>query len=176
MWKTTDGGNTWRPVTDGQIRSSSVGAVAVSESNPDVVYIGMGETQLHSNVIQGDGVYKSADAGKTWSHMGLAGAQAIARIRAHPSDPNLVYLAAFGHPFGESEERGVFRSTDGGATWKKILYRGQRAGAVDLSLDPSNPRVLYAATWEAWRLAAVERWPGQGTVQSPPMAATHGPN
>src|SRR5690242_19467337 len=107
LWKTTDSGATWRPVTDGQIRSSSVGAVAVSESNPSVVYIGMGETQFRGSVMQGDGVYRSTDSGKTWKHLGLADTQAISRIRIHPSNPDLVYVAAFGHPFGENEERGV---------------------------------------------------------------------
>src|SRR6476661_3646458 len=151
LWKTADGGTTWRPVTDGQIHSSSVGAVAVSESHPDVVYIGMGETQLRGSIMQGDGVYRSTDSGKTWKHLGLADTQAIARIRIHPTNPDLVYVAAFGHPFGENEERGVFRSKDGGATWQKVLYRGPKAGAVDLFIDSANPRVLFAATWEAWR-------------------------
>src|SRR5260370_5413042 len=123
LWKTADGGTTWLPVTDGQIHSSSVGAVAVSESNPSVVYIGMGETQLRGSIMQGDGVYKSADTGKTWKHIGLADTQAISRIRVHPTNPDLVYAAALGHPYGPNSERGVFRSTDGGATWKRILFR-----------------------------------------------------
>src|SRR5947207_2200669 len=105
LWKTSDGGLTWKPVTDGQIHSSSVGAVAVSESNPDVVYIGMGETEFRGNVMQGDGVYKSTDAGKTWKHSGLADTQAIARIRVDPSNPDIVYVAALGHPYGPGEER-----------------------------------------------------------------------
>jgi photosystem II stability/assembly factor-like uncharacterized protein len=116
LWKTTDGGTTWQPVTDGQIHSSSVGAVAVSESNPSVVYIGMGETQLRGSIMQGDGIYRSNDSGKTWKHIGLTDTQAISRIRIHPANPDLVYVAAFGHPFGENQERGVFRSKDGGAT------------------------------------------------------------
>ena len=151
LWKTTNGGVTWFPATDGQIHSSSVGAVAVAPSNPDVVYIGMGETELRGNIMQGDGLYKSTDAGKTWKHVGLADTQAIARIRIDPSDPNLVYVAALGHAYGPNEERGVYRSSDGGATWKRVLFRNNRAGAVDLSMDPNHPRVLYATIWDVYR-------------------------
>src|SRR5581483_4044433 len=122
LWKTTDGGTTWKPVTDGQITSSSVGAVAVSESNPDVVYIGMGETELRGNIMQGDGVYKSTDAGRTWKNIGLGDTQAISRIRINPGNPDTVYVAALGHPYGRNTERGVFRSKDGGAHWDKVLY------------------------------------------------------
>src|ERR1035438_1823951 len=138
LWKTTDGGTAWRPVTYGQLGSSSVGAVAVSQSNPDIVYIGMGETELRGNIMQGDGVYRSDDAGKTWKHIGLTDTQAIARVRVHPTNPDIVYVAAFGHPYGPSEERGVFRSTDGGKTWKKVLYRNDHSGAVDLCFDPAD--------------------------------------
>ncbi|HLW75440.1 MAG TPA: hypothetical protein VKS01_00625 [Bryobacteraceae bacterium] len=151
LWKTTDGGMTWKPVTDGQINSSSVGAVAVSESSPDVVYIGMGETELRGNIMQGDGIYKSTDAGKTWHHVGLTDTQAIARIRVDPSNPDIVYVAALGHPFGANAERGVFRTRDGGKTWQKILYKDDHAGAVDLALDPHDSRVIYAAIWDAYR-------------------------
>src|SRR3954466_8483098 len=112
LWKTTDGGTTWNPVTDGQIHSSSAAAAAVSESNADVVYIGMGESCIRGNIMQGDGVYKSADAGKTWTHVGLSDSQAISRIRIHPTNPDIVYVAAFGHPAGPNDERGVFRSKD----------------------------------------------------------------
>src|SRR5207247_6436965 len=123
LWKTTDGGTTWRPVSDGQIHSSSIGAVAVSESNPDVVYIGTGETELRASVMQGDGVYKSSDGGRTWSQVGLAETQAIARIRIDPANPDIVYVAALGHPYGTNEERGIFRSRDGGKHWDKVLFR-----------------------------------------------------
>ncbi len=151
LWKTTDGGTTWRAVTDGQIQSSSVGAVAVAESNPDVVYIGMGETELRGNIMQGDGVYKSADAGKTWTHIGLGDTQAISRIRIDPSNADVVYVSALGHPYAANAERGVFRSRDGGKTWQKILYKNDRAGAVDLCIDPRNSKVLYAALWDVYR-------------------------
>jgi len=151
LFKTTDGGVSWLPVTDGQLRSSSVGAVAVAESDPDVIYIGMGETQLRANVLQGDGVYRSGDGGRSWIHAGLAETQAIGRVRIHPDDPDRVYVAALGHPFGANEERGVFRTTDGGRSWVKILYRDDRTGAVDLVLDPNDPQVLYASLWEVYR-------------------------
>ncbi len=151
LWKTTDGGTTWKPVTDGQITSSSVGAVAVAPSNPDVVYIGMGETPLRGNIMQGDGVYRSTDAGKTWKHLGLKDTQAIGRIRVHPQNPDIVWVAAFGHPAGPNAERGVFKSEDGGKTWRRVLYRNDRAGAVDLTLDSKRPEVLYASLWEAYR-------------------------
>lgn len=151
LWKTTDGGQEWAPVTDGKISSSSIGAVAVAASNPDVIYIGGGETQLRGSIIQGDGVYKSIDAGKTWKHVGLRETQAISRIRIHPANPDIVFVAALGHPYGDNEERGVFKSTDGGTTWKKILYASPKAGAVDLIIDPINPDILYASTWQVYR-------------------------
>ena len=149
LWKTTDGGTTWRPVTDGQINSSSVGAVAVSESNPNVIYIGMGEVQIQRNMLQGDGVYKSTDGGKTWSHTGLEDTQVISRVRIHPQNPNLVYVAAFGHPYGTNDERGIYRSKDGGKSWQKILFRDNRSGAVDLVMDRRNPGLLFASIWQA---------------------------
>ncbi|HEY2907483.1 MAG TPA: hypothetical protein VGJ29_16395 [Vicinamibacterales bacterium] len=151
VWKTTDGGVTWQPVSDGFFKTSSPGALAVSESNPDVVFAGMGETELRGNVIQGDGVYKSTDAGRTWTKSGLDATQAIARIRIHPTDPNRVFVAAFGNPYGPNPDRGVFRSQDGGTTWTKVLFRNDKVGASDLVFDPKNPDVLYAALWEAYR-------------------------
>lgn len=153
LWKTIDGGTEWSPVTDGQVTSSSVGAVAVAETNPDVVYIGMGEVQLRGSITQGDGVYKTIDGGKTWRHLGLEETQAVSRIRVHPTNPDIVYVAALGHPYGDNEERGVFRSTDGGNTWKKVLYVSDKAGAVDIIIDRSNPKVLYASTWQVYRKA-----------------------
>ncbi len=153
LWKTVDGGNEWFPVTDGQISSSSIGAVAVAETNPDIVYIGGGETQLRGSITQGDGVYKTIDGGKTWRHLGLKETQAISRIRIHPTNPNIVYVAALGHPYGENEERGVFRSKDGGNTWKKVLFVSDKAGAADLIIDRTNPNILYASTWQVYRKA-----------------------
>jgi photosystem II stability/assembly factor-like uncharacterized protein len=151
LWKTTDGGTTWRAVSDGFFKTSSVGAVAIAEAQPDVVYAGMGEVQLRGNVIQGDGVYKSTDAGKTWTHVGLEQTMAIGRIRVHPMNPDVVYVAALGNPYGPNAERGVFKSSDGGKTWTKSLFRDDKTGAVDLSMDPSNPEVLYAGFWEVFR-------------------------
>lgn len=151
LWKTIDGGNSWDPVTDGQLKSSSVGAVAVSQSNPDIVYIGMGESQLRQNVLQGDGVYCSTDAGKNWIHIGLKETQAISRIRIHPIDPNRIYVAALGHPFASNKERGVFRTKDGGKSWDQILYKNDQTGAIDLVLDPNNPDIMYATLWEVYR-------------------------
>ncbi len=151
LWKTIDGGNDWFPVTDGQIKSSSIGAVAVAETNPDIVYIGGGETQLRGSITQGEGVYKSTDGGKNWRDLGLKETQAISRIRVHPTNPDIVYVAALGHPYGENEQRGVFRSVDGGNHWQKILYVSDRAGAADLIIDRTNPKILYASTWQVYR-------------------------
>ena len=151
LWKTTDGGQEWFPVTDGQINSSSVGAVAVAETNPDIVFIGMGETQLRGSITQGDGVYKSEDGGKKWRHLGLKETQSISRIRIHPTNPDIVFVAALGHPYGDNEERGVFRSKDGGNTWQKVLYVGANTGAADLVIDKTNPKILYATTWQVYR-------------------------
>jgi photosystem II stability/assembly factor-like uncharacterized protein len=153
LWKTTDGGNTWAPMTDGKISSSSIGAVGVAETNPDVVYIGGGETQLRGSITQGDGVYKTTDGGKTWRHVGLRDTQAVARIRVHPTNPDVVYVAALGHPYGDNEERGVFRSMDGGNTWQKVLYKSPKAGGADLIIDRTNPRVIYASLWQVYRKA-----------------------
>lgn len=152
VWKTTDFGETWVNVTDGQdFGSAGVGAVAVAPSDPNVVYVGMGSTCIRGNVSAGDGVYRSTDAGKTWSHVGLEDAGQIGNVRVHPTDPDRVYVAALGHAFGPNEERGVFRSTDGGATWEKVLFVSDRAGAVDLAMDASNPRILFAAVWQTER-------------------------
>jgi photosystem II stability/assembly factor-like uncharacterized protein len=151
VWKTTDGGTTWRAVSDKDLKSSSVGALAVCEANPDVVYVGMGETELRGNIMQGDGVYKTSNAGSSWTHVGLENTQSIGRIRVHPTNCDIAYAAVLGHTYGPHDDRGVFKTTDGGKTWTKVLYRDNKTGAVDLSMDPSNPEVLYAGLWEANR-------------------------
>jgi photosystem II stability/assembly factor-like uncharacterized protein len=151
LWKTTDNGTNWAPVTDGQLTSASVGAVAVSESNPDIVFIGTGESCIRGNIMPGDGVYKSIDAGKTWAHVGFKNSDAISKIRIHPTNPNIVFVADFGKYSVNSEERGVYKSTDGGTTWRKVLDRGPGTGAVDIEIDETNPNIMYAAMWEAYR-------------------------
>jgi photosystem II stability/assembly factor-like uncharacterized protein len=152
VWKTTDGGLYWENVSDGFFKRASVGAIAVAPSDPNVIYVGMGETCIRNNVSHGDGVYKSTDGGKTWIHLGLADTRHIAKVRIHPQNPDLVYVAALGHAHGPNAERGVYRSRDGGKSWEQILFRSEDAGAIDLVIDPHNPRILYAAFWEARRL------------------------
>jgi hypothetical protein len=153
IWKTTDAGITWDNVSDGQLATSSVGAIAVAESDPNVVYVGMGEHAIRGVMTShGDGVYRSTDAGRTWTHVGLDRSRAISRIRVHPSDPDLVYVAVQGAPYGANEERGLYRSTDGGENWEHILYVDENSGASDLSMDMTNPRIMYAAFWEHRRL------------------------
>jgi photosystem II stability/assembly factor-like uncharacterized protein len=151
VWKTTDAGQYWENVSDGSFRRASVGALAVAHSDPNVIYAGMGESTIRGNVSHGDGVYKSTDAGKSWTHLGLEQTRNIGKVRVHPRDPDLVYVAAFGHAHGPNAERGLYRSKDGGRTWDNILFVSERAGVNDLSLDPANPRVLFAGSWEAER-------------------------
>src|SRR4051812_27475003 len=168
VWKTTDAGLTWRPVSDKQLKTSSVGAIQVAASNPDIVYVGMGETELRGNVIQGDGIYKTTDAGKTWTPAGLEKTQTISRIRIHPTNPDIVFAAALGNPYGPNPDRGVFRSKDGGKTWDRVLFRDDKTGAVDLVLDPKNPDVMYAALWEVFRTphSLSSGGPGSGLFKS----------
>jgi photosystem II stability/assembly factor-like uncharacterized protein len=151
IWKTTDGGGTWLPVSDGQLKTSSVGAIAVADSDPNVVYAGMGESCVRGNASNGDGVYKSVDGGKTWRNVGLEDSQTIGAVRVHPKNPDIVYVAALGHLWGPNDMRGVYRSTDGGTNWKQVLTRGRDAGAVDIAMDPGNPRVLYSSFWQVRR-------------------------
>ena len=154
VWKTTDGGNTWNNVTDGQLATGSVGAVTVAPSDPNVVYVGMGERCIRGVATSsGDGIYRSTDAGKTWTHMGLEKTLHISAIRVHPQNPDLVYVAAQGNPYVGSEDRGIYRSSDGGATWEKVLEGSEpTAGASDLAMDVNNPRILYATFWDHQRL------------------------
>ncbi|MEO5904645.1 MAG: glycosyl hydrolase [Gemmatimonadaceae bacterium] len=150
VYKTTDGGMTWGAVTD-KYFGGTVGAIEVSESNPDIVYVGTGESPIRGNVSHGDGVFKSADAGKTWNYVGLADTRQIGRIKVDPKNPDIVYVAALGHVWGPNPERGVFKSENGGKSWRKVLFVSDSAGAVDLTMDPSNTKVLYASVWHAYR-------------------------
>src|ERR1700704_3545104 len=168
VWKTMDGGQYWENTTDKFFKRASVGAIAVAQSDPNVIYVGMGESCIRGNVSHGDGVYRSTDAGKTWSHLGLADTRHISKVRVHPTNPNTVYVAALGHAFGANQERGVFRSYDGGATWDHVLFRSPDAGASDLSMDPHNPRILYASFWETRRdpSSLTSGGPGSGLFKS----------
>ncbi|MEM9823024.1 MAG: glycosyl hydrolase, partial [Bacteroidota bacterium] len=150
VWKTMDGGNTWSCVSDGYF-GGSIGAVAVAESDPNVIYVGEGEQTVRGNVSSGNGLWRSTDGGTSWQHIGLPGTEHIGRIRVHPKDPDLVYVAAMGNLWIPNEERGLYRSKDGGVTWEKILYVSDKAGAVDVTFDPNNPRILYASTWQIKR-------------------------
>ena len=168
LWKTIDGGETWTPITDGQIKSSSVGAVAVAESNPNVIFLGMGESCIRGNILPGDGLYKSTDAGKTWTHIGFGQSQAISRIRIHPANPDIVYVADFGNYSEPSDERGIFKSVDGGKTWKRTLFRNAKTGGADVAIDRRNPNVMFAALWEAYRVeySMSSGGPGSGLFKS----------
>jgi photosystem II stability/assembly factor-like uncharacterized protein len=151
VWKTTDGGKKWFPVSDGFFKTASVGAVTVSEVNPDIVLAGTGERDIRGNISHGDGVYLSKDAGKTWTHLGLQETQNISKVIIHPKDPNVLFVAALGPVYGKSSDRGVYKSIDQGKSWKKILSGGANTGTVDLTIDPNNPDVLLAANWEVFR-------------------------
>ena len=151
VWKSVDGGTYWRNVSDGHFKRASVGALAVAPSDPNVIWAGMGESTIRGNVSHGDGVYRSTDAGKSWAHLGLEATRNIAKLRVDPRDPDVAFVAAFGHAHGPNPERGVYRSKDGGKSWQLVLSRNEDTGAIDLSIDPHNPRVVYAALWEARR-------------------------
>ncbi|WP_116127346.1 WD40/YVTN/BNR-like repeat-containing protein [Lewinella sp. IMCC34183] len=150
VWQTKDGGQTWTNISDGYF-GGSIGAVAVAESNPNVIYVGGGEETVRGNVSYGSGMWKSIDAGKTWEQIGLPESRHVGRIRIHPRDPNVVYVAVMGDLYKDTEERGVYRTTDGGESWERVLFANAGAGAVDLSMDPANPRVLFASTWRIRR-------------------------
>ena len=167
VWKTSDGGATWLPLTDGT-RISSVGAMAVAPSNPNIIYVGTGEAAPRGDITYGDGVYRSTDGGKTWTFLGLADSRQIGALIVDPKDPDIVLVAAFGHAFGPNTERGVFRTTDGGRSWTKVLYKDAETGAIDVSFDPHDSRIVYAALWQARR----QPWnfssggPGSGLYRS----------
>jgi photosystem II stability/assembly factor-like uncharacterized protein len=167
VWKSEDAGQSWNPIFDGQ-PIASIGAIAIAPSDPNVIYVGTGEPCLRGDISYGNGVYKSTDGGKTWTHLGLDDTRHIAKILVDPHDPNLVLVAAIGHAYGPNPERGVFRSTDGGKTWQKALYHDDRTGAVDLVFDPNNPRIVYAALYQVVRLPweFISGGPGSGIYKS----------
>jgi photosystem II stability/assembly factor-like uncharacterized protein len=168
VWKSQDGGLYWENVSDGFFKRASVGGIAVAASDPNVIYVGMGESCIRGNVSHGDGVYRSTDAGKNWTHLGLDDTRNIGKVRVDPNDPDTAYVAALGHAHGANTTRGVYRTRDGGKTWKRVLYRNDRAGAIDLSIDPKNARIIYATIWEAirrpWEL--VSGGPGSGIFRT----------
>ena len=147
VWKTTDGGSSWENISDGYF-GGSVGAIEVAPSDPNIIYVGGGEVTVRGNVSHGYGMWKSYDGGQTWTQSGLPDSRRIPRIRVHPTNPDIVYAAVLGHLHGPNQERGVYRSRDGGTTWQRILFASEEAGAVDLVIDPNNPRVLYASMWK----------------------------
>lgn len=153
LWKTTDAGATWLPIGDKYFKKGSMGAIEISESDPNIIYVGTGEPQMRNNVSWGDGVYKSIDGGDTWTHIGLDDTYHISQVRIHPNNPDIVYVAAYGHAFGPNEERGVFKTVDGGQTWGKVLYKSPNAGVIDLIINHSNPDELFASVWEFERKA-----------------------
>ena len=169
VWKTTDGGLNWKPIFDKtKDASPAIGAIAVSESDPNVIYVGTGEACIRGNIVGGNGVYKSIDAGKTWKFAGLADTHAIGRLAVNPKNPDIAFVAALGHPFGDNEERGIFRTQDGGKTWQKVLYKDAKSGGIDVVFDPSNSNILFAALWQArrtpWSLDS--GGPGSGLYRS----------
>ncbi|HXL27419.1 MAG TPA: YCF48-related protein, partial [Chthoniobacterales bacterium] len=169
VWKSTNSGRTWTPVFDSQ-PVASIGAIAVAPSNSNIVYVGTGEADMRDSISFGNGVYKSVDAGKTWKHLGLENTRQIGRILVDPRNPDVVFVAALGHVYGSSPDRGVYRSRDGGITWQKVLFKNNDVGAIDLALDPTNPQIIYAALWAVrrppWFIYAPANGPGSGLFKS----------
>jgi len=167
VWKSADGAMTWSPVFDKE-GTSAVGSLAVANSNPNVVYVGTGEACIRGNISHGDGVYKTLDGGKTWKNVGLRDSRAIGKIIINPANPDIVFVAALGHPYGPNSERGIFRTTDGGKAWERVLYKDENTGGVDVAFDPHNPNILFAALWQArrtpWSLSS--GGPGSGIYRS----------
>src|SRR2546429_7871495 len=148
VWKTDDFGGTWTPIFDDQ-PTGSVGCIAVAPSDPNIIYVGSGEGLQRPDLSVGDGIYKSTDAGKTWTHLGLREGQQIPALAIDPHDPNRIFAAVLGHPYGANPERGIFRSSDGGASWQQVLYKDENTGASDVAIDPSNPNIVYAFLWQS---------------------------
>ena len=169
VWKTTDGGLNFKPIFDKtKDASPSIGAIAVAESDPNVIYVGTGEACIRGNIVGGNGVYKSIDAGTTWKLVGLADTHAIGRLIVNPRNPDIAFVAALGHPFADNEERGIFRTLDGGKTWQKVLYKDAKTGGIDITFDPTNANILYAALWQAKRTpwSMDSGGPGSGLYKS----------
>ncbi len=167
VWKSADGALTWNSVFDKE-GTSSIGSLAVAASDPNTVYVGTGEACIRGNISHGDGVYKSIDAGKTWKNVGLRDSRSIGRVIINPKNPDIIFVAALGHPFGPNSERGVFRTLDGGKSWEKVLYKDENTGAIDIAFDPHNPNILYASLWEARRTpwSLTSGGPGSGLYRS----------
>src|SRR5579872_3843944 len=173
VWKSTDAAMTWSPVFDKE-GTAAIGSIAVSASNPNVLYVGTGEACIRGNISHGDGVYKTLDGGKTWKNTGLRDSRAIGKVIVNPTNPDIAFVAALGHPFGPNAERGIFRTMDGGKTWEKVLYKDENTGGIDVAFDPHNPNILFAALWQARRTSwsMTSGGPGSGLYRSNDGGAT----
>ncbi|HYR45773.1 MAG TPA: hypothetical protein VER78_02115, partial [Thermoanaerobaculia bacterium] len=165
VWESENAGRTWKPIFDSQ-PVASIGAIAVAPSNPKVLYVGSGEADMRSDISYGNGIYKSSDGGRTWTAIGLADSRQIGKILVDPKDPDLVFVAALGHGYGPNPERGVFRSKDGGKSWKKVLGKDDNTGAIDLAFDPKSSRTIFASVWQTrrppWNVYPASNGPGSG--------------
>lgn len=177
VWKTENYGLTWRPISDGYFETGSIGAIRVADSDPNIIYVGTGSDGIRSNVIQGRGVYKSTDAGRTWQFVGLKQVGQIGAVLIHPRDPNVVFIAAQGNAFKPTRERGVYRTRDGGTTWEQVLFVSDSTGATDLEFAPDNPNEIYAALWRGerkpWTIVSARAKAG---FTNPATAGTPGPS